>query len=254
MDKKVLMIPDTHRPYHHKSAYNLMLEVASNSKIDEIIMLGDYADFYAINSHGKSPEMKMEMKDEIDDVRCGLSQLQSKFPKTKRTFIEGNHEWRLHRYICNKAPEMYNIVDTRTLLDLDKYGFEFAPYTPDQGIKVAHSGLIARHEPISGGVHSAHGTVTKAGCSVIFGHTHRIQESQIVSLDGSNYRGISIGWLGNKYHPVMSYVKNHWQWALGFSVATVLDNGLWFNNTVHIIEKDKSLFCIYEGYKYEISI
>ena len=96
--------------------------------------------------------------------------------------------------------------------------------------------------------------MVKAGCSVIFGHTHRIQESQIVTIDGSNLRGISSGWLGDKNHPVMSYVKNHHQWALGFSVVTVLDNGLWFNNLVHIIKKDNSYNCIFDGYKYEEKI
>ena len=81
--------------------------------------------------------------------------------------------------------------------------------------------LIARHEPLGGGVHVAHNSVVKAGCSVIFGHVHRIQESQVVMIDGSNHRGISAGWLGNKDHSVMNYVKNHHQWSLGFALVTV---------------------------------
>ena len=79
--------------------------------------------------------------------------------------------------------------------------------------------------------------------SVIFGHIHRIQEHQIVSIDGKNYRGICPGWLGDKDHPVMQYVKTHHQWANGFSVIDILEDGTWFNHIIHIID-DK---CTFDG-------
>jgi hypothetical protein len=135
------------------------------------------------------------------------------------------------------------------LFKLDEYGFEFIPYGPNQKVRVLNSHLYARHEPISGGVHTAHGSVVKAGKSLIFGHTHRIQESQVVSIDGDNYRGISSGWLGDIDHEdgVFNYVKNHHQWAQGFSIVTVLNDGTWFNQLVHIINNK----CVVDGFIYE---
>jgi UDP-2,3-diacylglucosamine pyrophosphatase LpxH len=243
LDKRALIIPDCHIPYHDKAAYNLMLDVASTTVIDEVIILGDYADFYDVNSHGKSREVRLYLKEEIEAVHGKLAELQKRFPKAKKKYIIGNHEWRLFRFICNKAPELFEIVDVRTLLQLEKYGFEAIPYTPDQGTSVLGSSLIARHEPSK-----------KAGCSIIHGHDHRFHSSKEITLDGKTLTTIGSGWLGNKNHPVMQYVKNHHQWQLGFTIITVLDNGLWFDTKVEIVPSGNKYYCIYEGYKYEAPI
>jgi predicted phosphodiesterase len=253
VDQRALIFSDCHIPYHDKAAYALMLKVAENikPKIDEIVILGDYADFYYVNAHGKSPEIKLTLKEEVECVKMHLRDLRKRFPKARIIFLEGNHEYRLHRFICNNAPEIFEFINLETILGLDALNISYVPYGPDQKYNVLGSKLIARHEPISGGVHVAHGTVVKAGCSVIFGHTHRIQESQVVMIDGSNHRGISTGWLGDKDSEAMQYLKNHAQWALAFSVVTLIDNGPWFNQLVHIIEKNKKLHCLFEGIKYE---
>lgn len=248
--KRVLVIPDCHIPYEDKRAYQLMLDVCSETvHPDAIYILGDYADMYSINGHGKSPGINLKLKDEIYEVHQRLQELCDLFPDAKKVFIEGNHEFRLARYIQKNCPDLFDLVTIPDILKLDEYGFEFIPYGPNQQAQILNSRLYARHEPISGGLHVAHGTVTKAMKSIIFGHTHRIQESQIVSIDGENYRGISSGWLGDKDHEdeVFHYVKNHHQWALGFSIVTVLDDGTWFNQLVHIIDYK----CVVDGYIHE---
>jgi hypothetical protein len=158
-------------------------------------------------------------------------------------YCEGNHEYRLPRYLNKNCGELYKAVTVPKLLMLDHMGIEFIPYGPNQQYAILGSKLIARHEPLGGGEHCAASTVKKAGKSVIFGHTHRIQEAQIVTIDGDNYRGISTGWLGDKNHPVFDYVKNHHQWAQGFSELTVMKDGTWFNNLIHIIDHK----CNYNG-------
>lgn len=245
--KRALIIPDCHIPYEDKRAYQLMLDVAQEIKPDEIVILGDYADFYGVNSHGKSPSISETLEDEIYEVHARLRELKKLFPKSKRVFIEGNHEYRLARYIQNKCPDLYGLLNVNSLLELNCYGFEFIPYGPNQKYSVLGSKLFARHEPLAGGKHVAQNTVEKAMKSVIFGHTHRLQEAQTVAMDGQNFRGISSGWLGDHTHPVMQYVKGHHQWAHGFSIVTVLDDGTWFNQLVHIIDYK----CVVDGYLYE---
>lgn len=247
--KRVLVIPDCHIPYENKKSYELMLAVAKDIDPDGVYILGDYADFYSINAHGKAPHINIKLKDEIYEVHQRLKELSDLFPKAKKVFIEGNHEFRLARYIANKCPDLFDLLTIPELFKLGEYGFDFVPYGPNQQVRVLNSHLFARHEPISGGVHVAHGSVVKAGKSVIFGHTHRIQESQVVSIDGDNYRGISSGWLGDKNHEdgVFNYVKNHHQWAQGFSIVTVLPDGTWFNQLVHIIDNK----CVVDGFLYE---
>ena len=250
--KTALIIPDCHIPYECKESYQLMLDVASHIRTDrglhEIVILGDYADFYAVNSHGKDPAVTDTLIDEVYATIERLKELNKLFPEAKKIFIQGNHEYRLERYIKNKCPELFGVTTTDKILELNILGYDYISYGPNQYYPVLGSHLLARHEPISGGVHVAHGTVVKALKSVIFGHTHRIQESQIVTIDGQNLRGISSGWLGDEKNPVFNYVKNHHQWAQGFSVVTVLDNGMWFNQLVHIIDGT----CVFDGYVFSI--
>ena len=234
--KKALIIPDCHIPYEHKPSYQLMLDVAlDQDRIDEIVILGDYADFYDVSSHPKDPDVGSKLIEEVDAVTDRLWELRTLFPKAKIVYIEGNHEYRLGRYIRDNCREFFGLISVESLLNLKAYDIHFVPYGPNQKYSVLNSSLKARHEPIGGGTHCAYQTVTKAMESVIFGHTHRIQEHQVVSMDGENYRGISCGWLGDELHPVMSYVKNHHQWARGFSIANVLQDGTWFNHLLHIV-------------------
>ena len=245
--KTALIIPDCHIPYHDRRAYQLMLDVASEINPDEIVILGDYADFYAINSHGKDPNMTHLLMDEVAEVTEELQRIKRKFPDAKKVYIEGNHEYRLARYIKQKCPDLFGAFTVPQLLELPRLDFEFVPYGPTQRYNVLGSSLIARHEPLAGGKHVAQNTAEKAMASVIFGHTHRIQEAQIVTMGGQNYRGISSGWLGDKEHDVMQYVDSHHQWAQGFSVMRLLEDGTWFNQLIHIIDYK----CIVDGVLYE---
>lgn len=245
--RTALVIPDCHIPYHDARAYQLMLDIATDIGIDELVILGDYADFYAINSHGKDPKMSSILQEEITEVVMKLSELKELFPKAKRVFIQGNHEYRLERYIAKNCPDLYGIFDTPSVLELNILGFEYIPFSPTQRYNVLGSNLIARHQPLSGGKHVAQNTAEKAMTSVIFGHTHRIQEAQAVAMDDQNFRGISSGWLGDVKHSVMQYVTGHHQWALGFSIIHVLDDGSWHRQLVHIINYK----CLVNGYLYE---
>jgi predicted phosphodiesterase len=234
-NQRALIIPDCHIPFEDKKAYELMLKVGQHIQPEEIVILGDYADFYDVSSHGKDPHIVSKLLDEVEAVKGRLAELRRLFPSAEIVYIEGNHEYRLGRYIRDKAPELFGIVGVENILGLEGFGIKFIPYGPCQKHRVLGASIIARHEPLAGGVHVAHNTASKALHSVIFGHTHRIQESQIVSFNGENHRGISSGWLGNCRLPAFNYVKAHHQWALGFSVLT-LTGKTWFNQLVHIID------------------
>lgn len=237
--KTALIIPDCHIPYEDLKAYDLMLQVAKFVKPNEIVILGDYLDFYSVSSHSKNPELaRTALAREIECGKKRVKQLERLFPNADKVYIEGNHENRLSRYIRDKAPEIYGLLELPQILELHEW--KFVPYGPEQKHRILGSKLHARHEPLAS---SAKATATKAMCSIVYGHIHSIEEHQVVSLDGSNYRAISVGWLGNKKHSVFSYLKGHAQWALGFGVVKVLSNGNWFHQTIHIIDNS----CVYGG-------
>ena len=84
-----------------------MIKVSKDLVPDEVVILGDYADIYALNSHGgKNPTLPTTLIEEIEDVNVGLDQLDDLFPKAKKVFIQGNHEYRFERYIFDKCPQL----------------------------------------------------------------------------------------------------------------------------------------------------
>lgn len=240
--RRALIIPDCHIPYQDQKAYNLMLSVAKDLNLgedDEIVISGDFADFYYISRFDKKPNA-VTLENEINAVVDRLTELRDLFPKCKKVFIIGNHEFRLEKYLERKAPELYGIVTLEKLFKLDELGFTCVQYSPSQAYNVLGSNLIARHETFGS---SAKSTVEAAGTSVVCGHIHRMEEQQIIKLDGNIHTAYVCGWLGNKNSYVFDYVKKHHQWSLGFAVATVLNEDLFFVNNVPIIDYT----CCYGG-------
>lgn len=242
--KSCLLIPDCHIPYHDIKAYRLMINCAKSTQIDEIYILGDYADFYAVTSHPKDPSVPSILQDEIKSVNEKLDELDQLFPDAKKFFIQGNHEWRLERYLQAQAPALFGVTSTELILNIDKRPrWTFVPYSPNQSIKIAGSYLTARHEPLSS---SAKATASKALCSLVYGHIHRIEESHIVGLDGKNHVCFSVGWLGDKRKDqIYGYVKGHHQWQMGFGHVLVDEKSrMFFHQKIHIMENYK---CVFNG-------
>jgi predicted MPP superfamily phosphohydrolase len=166
MLKRALIIPDTHLPYHDKRAYKLMIKVAKELDPHEIVILGDYADFYSVSSHGKDPTILGLLIDEVESVNKHLDELDDLFPRAKKVYICGNHEHRLERYLCDKAPALFGITSIEHLFKLNlRPNWKFVPYGPRQNHKVLGSYLNARHEPLSS---SAKATAAKALYSLLY--------------------------------------------------------------------------------------
>lgn len=246
--KLAVIIPDSHRPYHHKRAYALMIKVLKDLKPDAIYLTGDYADFYDIHQHGpKDPRIVKTLTQEVESVNEGLDELDRLFPRAKKVYVQGNHEYRLERYLQNKAPELFGFIDCLTLFKLrERPGWKWVGYRPNQSARVLHSRLLIRHEPLGS---SPTATITKALTSLVYGHVHRIQEARTQGLDGKRYVAFCPGWLGDKRKDeVFGYVKGHHVWELGFALVWVDKQGEFTHETISI--KD-NITCLANGKKYK---
>jgi len=221
-----------------------MIKVAQFINPHEIVIGGDYADFYNISSHAKDPRIFQLLVDEVEDVRKGLDQLDKLFPRAKKIYIEGNHENRLERHLTDNAPALFGLTSTEHLLDINRRpNWKFVRYSPNQSYKILNSYLRCKHTPLST---SAKATATKALCSLAYFHIHTIEESHIVGLDGTNHVCFSVGWLGDKrYDKVFDYVKNHHQWQLGFGIVRVDPKTKYFyHQKIHIMD---NYTCVVDG-------
>lgn len=247
------IIMDAHHPFVHRKNYNMMLEVFDDANLHEIVIIGDFGDFYFCNTHGKNPDIMdtWTPKREIAAVRKELKKLKERYPAVRLIYIEGNHEYRLARYLEKKSPDLWGLVNWKELLDpTNTIVDEWIDYGPDQIYYLAEgkSKLAARHEPLGGGQFPALNTVKKSACSLVFGHTHQSQQAQVRLFDGSHHQAATYGFLGDREHPVFKYVKSRPTWTDGFGlVSTDLTTGEFFTEAVTIINGR----CKANGYIYK---
>ena len=242
--KKILFVPDTHRPYHDKRAWALFMKAAKQFKPDILVVQGDFGEFYCTNAHRKDPNRNRFLESEIDDINDGLDELDSLKAKRK-IFLQGNHEENLERYLKDKAPELLNMVTIPGLLKLKERKWEYYPYRK----KKAWIGKLACvHDLGAAGATAVSKALSEFQGNVTIGHIHRMHY-QI----GGNYRGekhvaASFGWLGDfKHIDYMDRDKANKDWTLGFGVGYLEDSGAVHITPVPIV----NYRCIVEGQLYK---
>lgn len=213
----VLIVPDTHRPFHNVKAWALFMKVARALKPQHLVIIGDFADCYSVSDHDKDPEHALRFAEEIADVNDGLDELDALRAKHKY-YIEGNHEDRVRRYVM-KHPELKNVLTIPRLFNLTQRGWRYTPY---------------KHHTKIGKVHFTHdvGVASRGAIfrsldlyqhSVITGHTHRLMYVvEGTALGDEPKVAASFGWLGDvDAIDYMHRAKANASWALGFGVGTL---------------------------------
>lgn len=218
MNKKlepVLIVPDTHRPFHDKRAVALMLQAAKDLKPKHIVVLGDYIDFYAVSSHSKNPKRALELDAEVADANVGLDELDALKAK-ERVYIGGNHEDRLRRYLDDTAPELGDMIKVEKLLKLEERGWQYVPYKSDTQL----GKLNLTHDVGSAGRNAVFRSLETYHGSVVIGHTHRMTYIVEGNAKGEVMVSAQFGWLGDAAQAdYMHQARARKDWSLGFGVG-----------------------------------
>jgi len=239
-----LLISDAHRPYHSQRAWDLMLKVGEFLKPHHLVVNGDLADFYAVSSHSKDPRRAQQLDTEIADVNVGLDELDA-LGATNKQFIAGNHCDRLTRYLQDKAPELFSMIDIPQLFKLKDRGWDYTPYKDDTKIGKLH----ITHDVGTAGRYATYKALDTYQHSIITGHTHRLSYVVEGNAVGEFKLSASFGWLGDSdkvdyMHRVL--VKKNW--TLGFGVGYVHPKtGIAYLTPVPIIQAGDKLTCVVNG-------
>lgn len=205
-----LIVPDLHAPYHDEKAWALLLKVGRVLKPQVIVTLGDFVDNYCVSAHRKNPRRARELSTEIDSARTRLAELGALNAKEKH-FIAGNHEHRLERYLCDKAPELYGMISVEQLLGLKKAGWSYTPY----GATLRLGDTRFTHDLGSSGEGAPNKARDTYQANAVIGHVHGMR---------SDYKGAkgghSFGWLGN-YEAIdyMHQTTARYQWQHGCGIG-----------------------------------
>lgn len=225
--RTVGIMSDIHVPYHDEKAVRVTLDYFHEVNVDEIVLLGDVCDFYKI-SFFKGDPRRMSFQEELDVARGWLRDLRKEFPEHKITYVMGNHEVRLERYINDKAPELagINSLTVPGILELDSLGIDFIDNVDrlvkgESPLTLGKLTLLHGHE-----VRASYGAVNiprlyfmKVHTNVLFGHVHKAQSYITKDIHGTIMGAWSIGCLCHlreRYMPVN-------EWTTGFAVVRVND-------------------------------
>lgn len=243
---KIFFWPDTHVPFHHPVSVALVRQVVADWSPDVFVCLGDFADMFSVSSHSRDPRRKLLLEDELHAVRDELRAVERAMPAgCRRIFLEGNHEWRLSRYLHDRAPELASLrgMSFRALCDLDANKWEWVPYMRHKKI----GRLYLTHECGFAGKYAVHATGAAYGGNIAIGHTHRLGLHYFGDARGRSFVSATFGWLGDAanigYGHEASKARD---WQLGFGIGRLLKSGDVHLQAVPIVNGK----CVVEGKLY----
>lgn len=218
--KRLLLVPDTHRPFHSEKAWRLMLKAAGVFRPHIIVVLGDFADCYSVSAHDKDPRRKEDFETELHSVNKGLDELDA-LGAQKKYFVAGNHEHRLDRFLTTSAPPLFSMLKIEKLLRLKERGWHYTPYQRSLRLGKLH---ITHDEGNAGPqAHEKARASFEGNCSI--GHTHRMAVSYRGNARGESHVGAMFGWLGDVTKIDYTHRVKAQQWQLGFGIGYMLESG-----------------------------
>lgn len=250
---------DIHFPFENPAALSLARQIYNDAKPHVTILNGDILDFFGISKYPVPPVRRVMFGNEIKEGAAKLKELR-KWGKGHWIYIEGNHEHRLRLYLYRRAPELAGIISVPDLIGCDKLDMRY----------LAHCDTPVSREEFSapqvklGKLYVFHGDTVKLWGNTVnvarslflrllkpalIGHWHRCD-----SYLQTDYEGVANGaWVtACLAHPRPHYDTGR-VWGQGCAVVTIQD-GYFEVDNISFISKDKRLFALWRGHRYEVPL
>lgn len=217
-----LVLNDVHIPYHDPNTVRSAVEEAVRIRASGVVLNGDILDCHQLSHHYREPD-KGRFVDEVEKAKQFLKWLRSRLPAARIVFKEGNHEFRLQRYLAERTPELFGLegFDLPSVLKLKDYGIEWVQ--DKRVINVGKLAVVHGHEfRGGGGVNPARWLFLRAVSTALCGHFHRSSEHFEQALDRRLHGVWSVGcacYLYPQYDP-----QN--KWNHGYAIVEVSQGGM----------------------------
>lgn len=217
--ERILLIPDTHTPFHDPYAWELVMRFARQWCPHTVIHLGDWADCFSISDHDKDPRRGTQLEEEAKVLREQREEVEAL--KARNVISLGNHCDRLRRYITQRAPALLGTLTVESVFGWDNGLWTVVPYAEHGAIGKLHF----THDADYAGVHSVYHTGMAFAASVAFGHNHRLATYYFADILGRQHVACSLGWLGKLDEAKYAKRVNKRFWTHGFGTAVMLPGG-----------------------------
>ena len=214
--ERFLLVPDVHIPYYNKEALSIALKYGVDHGADTVVLAGDFMDFYACSFWSTDPRQR-DFKGEIEMGRRVLDVIRDTFKDANIYYLEGNHEFRLVRYMLTKAPEIFDeeMHGLASIMKLDEYDIQLI--NEKRPMTIGNMSIIHGHEfwsRVYSPVNPAKGFHNKSMANVIGAHYHQTSEHITTNIKQKLIGAWSLGCLCD-LHPDYSPI-NQWNHGFGF--------------------------------------
>lgn len=221
-----VVLGDTHMPFHDKRTIEACIEEARQRDAKWVLANGDMMDMAGISPFFR-PFCKGRFADELAMTGNFFAWLRSRLPRARIVYKQGNHEWRLIRFLREKAEELEDLpcLQLPELLSLAKYGVEWVQ--DKRKVMVGKLPVMHGHEfrqTIGNVVNPARLAHMRANTSVMVNHHHRASYHQVRNLKDELVGAWSVGcacYIHPEYDPYN-------QWTHGYAMIDVARDG-WYS-------------------------
>lgn len=192
--ESILVIGDTHFPYHHPDTFEFISRILYKHKPTRVVHVGDLTDSYAFSRYPKDPEEDECFTKEFTTVREAVKQLHLLVPSMK--IMNSNHDDRLWNRATIAGIPKSLILPFLTIIGAQKFDWELVPdLILDDWYFCHYKGAnITR-------------IASEAGMSVVQGHAHTKLSAQSVSNLRGRLWGVECGCLLGDDRHAFAYNK-----------------------------------------------
>lgn len=176
----------TLEPTHDEAAMSVALAMIADIKPDEIVLVGDNLDLPEMGKYLTYPTYQQTTQAAIDRASLFCAQLRKVAPDADITWLAGNHEERMPKYIATNAmaayglkranqPESWPVLSVPFLVRMDEYNIVYKPGYPAADYWLNEKLRIIHGDRVKSNGSTAHVYLNQEKTSVIYGHIHRIE-------------------------------------------------------------------------------
>jgi len=185
--QKTVLLPDIHHPHYEQRIMNCVNDFIIDYDPDELCYMGDQMSLDCISWWHRDKPLLKEGQRLIKDYNMfnkDILQVHESItrPGIRRTFMIGNHEYRVQTYV-ERNPELEDFIDIVRYLELYERGYDVIPFN---GIhKIGKLNIIHGYY---WNMYHAKKTVDAFEGNVVYAHVHNPQMYAKVSpIDRKGY-------------------------------------------------------------------
>ena len=193
--KSILIISDTHFPYHHPDTICFLKMLKQKYRPDKVVHIGDELDFHAISFHPSDPDL-FSSGHELKEAIKYVGQLHKIFPRMD--ILESNHGSMVYRKMKFHGIPMDVVRSYKNVLGVeDDWQWHF-----DLTLKMSDGNKVY----FCHGKTGAHGRLSQSmGMSTVQGHYHEKFEVIYWANPNGLYFDVRVGCLANDKSLAMAY-------------------------------------------------